>query len=88
MAAFYTPAIYAKGLVPTFSDGASKPARTALLATIVKGHDVLGLRAVFDDYPSTFPKDMDALDKALVTGHLTAFQVLVSESVIVTVSSD
>ena len=88
MAAFYTPAIYAKGLIPTFSDGASKPARTALLATIVKGHNVHGLRAVFDSYPSTFPKEMDLLDRALVTGHLTAWQVLVSESVIVTVSSD
>ena len=78
--------VYAKGLGTTFADGTSKEARMALLPVVVKGHNVLQLRGVFDSYATSFPKETEELDRSLVVGFLTNDQVLVS--VIATVGSD
>jgi succinate dehydrogenase hydrophobic anchor subunit len=54
---------------------------------IVKGHNVLGLQDVFDDYPRKNSAEMVQMDKGLVTVFLTSDMALVCVvSVIVMVS--
>ena len=78
--------MFAKGLATNFSDGTSKGARVKLLGEVIKGYNVLGLRSVFDDFESKYPKGMAALDKSQLSTFSTADQVLVQ--VIVTVGRD
>lgn len=66
LSAQMVPMAFAMGLATTHAENDSKSARNSLLVRVIKGSNVLNLRADIGGYVAHLPEEMARLDRSLV----------------------